>query len=127
MDSNKKVLAAQLSALVLPKLTGLSEKHAKKVLATVEKAVGDIAKKYAKLVSEQEKEAARVRARAEKIKLKAAEKEAKKKKKLAKKAAELKQVSQLMRKEAVAAPVKSAPVKPASKAPAKTKAKVIKK
>ena len=77
MDSNKKVLATQLSALVLPKLTGLTEKNAKKVLATVDKSVGDIAKKYAKLVSEQEKEAARVKARAEKIKLKAAEKDRK--------------------------------------------------
>ena len=48
MNGQKKTLAHQLSAIVLPKLKGLSEKNAKKVLATVEKSVGEIAKKYVK-------------------------------------------------------------------------------
>jgi hypothetical protein len=126
MDGNKKVLSGQLSNLILPKLTGLTEKNAKKVLEAVEKSVGEIAKKYAKLIAEQDKEAARAKAKAAKIKQKLADKEAKKKKKLAKKAAELKQVSQLMRKETVAvAPkvVSKSPAKPV----AKPTTKVIKK
>lgn len=126
MNSNKKVLCGQLSSLILPKLTGLTEKNAKKVLEAVEKSVNEIAKKYAKLIAEQDKAAASVKAKADKIKQKLAEKEAKKKKKVAKKAAELKQVSQLMRKETVAV----AP-KVVSKSPAKPVAepavKVIKK
>jgi hypothetical protein len=89
MNGQKKTLANQLSSLVLPKLKGLSEKNAKKVLATVEKSVGDIAKKYVKLVQDQEKEAAKA-----------------------------KQVAQLMAKEAAPAAPKSAakaPVKPKAK------------
>lgn len=122
MNGQKKTLANQLITLVLPKLKGLSEKNAKKVLATVEKASGDIAKKYVKLVQEQEKEAAKAKAKADRLKKKVAEKEAKKKEKLAKKAAEMKQVAQLMAKEATPAPVKSV-----TKSAAKPKVKVVKK
>lgn len=122
MDKNKKVLEGQLSSLILPQLTGLTEKNAKKVLHEVEKAIGEIVKKYAKLTLEQDKEAAKVKAKADKLKQKLAEKEAKKKKKLAKKAEELKQVTLLMRKE-----TGSAPAKVATKAPVKSVAKSTKK
>jgi hypothetical protein len=119
MEKTKKALSNQLGSLILPKLTGLSEKNAKKVLVAVEKSVGEITKKYAKLIGEQEKEAAKVKAAADKLKKKLAEKEAKRKKKLSKKAEELKQVSLLMRKEAVASPAG----KVTAKAPVKTVAK----
>ena len=39
MSSDKKTLSNQLSALLLPKLKGLSEKNAKKVLVTAERTV----------------------------------------------------------------------------------------
>lgn len=122
MSSNKKTLANQLSGLLLPKLKGLTEKNAKKLLETVDRSAGEIAKKYIKFIQEQDNEAAKVKEKAEKVKKKLAEKEAKKKAKLAKKAAELKQVAQLMSKE-------SAPsaTKVAAKSPAKPQAKVIKK
>lgn len=122
MSNSKKTLVTQLSGLLLPKLKGLSEKNAKKLLVTVDKSVGEIAKKYVKFIHEQEKLAAKAKDKADKEKKKLADKEAKKKAKLAKKAAEIKQVAQLMSKESAPAVAKTV-----SKTTIKPKAKVIKK
>lgn len=111
MEAQKKVLADQLVHLALPKLKGLSEKNAKKLLALVEKKMADISKKYVKLVQEQTKNDAKAKAKELREKKRAEEKEAKKKLKLAKKVAEKKMVAQLMSKETVAAVAKPMPSK----------------
>ena len=59
MSEDNKKLTDQLVQAILPKLKGLSEKNAKKVLQETHKSIASIAKKYSKLIVEQEKEKAK--------------------------------------------------------------------
>jgi hypothetical protein len=84
MSEKNKVLVEILSTIVLPKLTGLSEKNAKKVMEVSEKSLGQIAKKYHQLLKAQAQKQAKKKENELKKEAKAAEKMAKKNEKLAK-------------------------------------------
>lgn len=118
MSEDNKKLTDQLVQAILPKLKGLSEKNAKKVLSETHKSIASIAKKYSKLIAEQEKEKAKAKEKAAKEAKKKSEKEAKKKAKEGKKVAKAKLLAALIAKEKTSTPVvvKKAP---AAKAPAK--------
>ncbi|MDE2392144.1 MAG: hypothetical protein KGM03_00350 [Cytophagales bacterium] len=122
MSEDNKKLTDQLVQAILPKLKGLSEKNAKKVLHETHKSIASVAKKYSKLIAEQEKEKAKAKEKAAKEAKKKSEKEAKKKAKEGKKVAKAKLLASLIAKENPATPVvaKKAPV---AKAPAKPKAR----
>jgi DnaK suppressor protein len=132
MSENNKKLTDQLVQAVLPKLKGLSEKNAKKVLHETNKSIAAIAKKYSKLIAEQEKEKAKAKEKAAKETKKKAEKEAKKKAKEGKKVAKAKLLASLIAKEKSAAPAvtKKAPAAskkaPVAKAPAKPRSRAPK-
>jgi hypothetical protein len=96
MSESNKVLVDILATVVLPKLKGLNEKNAKKMVQMSHKALGDISKKYHKLISEQAKDLADKKEKAAKAAKKLAIKEAKKKQKIAKRASKQKQVSLLL-------------------------------
>jgi DnaK suppressor protein len=119
-----------LSTVVLPKLKGLSEKNAKKMVQVSHKALVTISKKYHKLIQEQEADAAKEKAKQAKVAKKTAEKEVKKKAKIAKKESESKQLAMLLVKEAKTSPkaarnaTKPAAKKIAAKSVAKPVAKV---
>ena len=66
MSEDNKKLIDQVAQAILPKLKGLSEKNAKKVLNETTKSVSSIVKKYSKLIAEQEKEAAKSKEKAAK-------------------------------------------------------------
>ena len=66
MSEDTKKLTDQLVQAILPKLKGLSEKNAKKVLQETHKSIASVAKKYSKLIAEQEKEKAKAKAKAAK-------------------------------------------------------------
>lgn len=120
MSEDNKKLTDQLVQAILPKLKGLSEKNAKKVLHETHKSIASVAKKYSKLIAEQEKEKAKAKEKAAKEAKKRSEKEAKKKAKEGKKVAKAKLLASLIAKEKPAAP--AAPKKaPVVKAPAKTR------
>ena len=120
MSEDTKNLTDQLVQAILPKLKGLSEKNAKKVLQETHKSIASIAKKYSKLIVEQEKEKAKAKAKAAKEAKKKTEKETKKKAKEGKKVAKAKLLASLIAKEKPAAP---AVAKKAPAVPAKPKAK----
>lgn len=122
MSEDNKKLTDQLVQAILPKLKGLSEKNAKKVLHETHKSIASVAKKYSKLIAEQEKEKAKAKEKAAKEAKKKSEKEAKKKAKEGKKVAKAKLLASLIAKENTDTPVmaKKAPV---AKAPAKPKAR----
>jgi hypothetical protein len=84
MSEKNKVLVEILSTVVLPKLTGLSEKNAKKVMEISEKSLGQIAKKYHQLLKAQAQKEAKKMEKQLKKEAKAVEKIAKKNEKLAK-------------------------------------------
>ena len=56
MSEDNKKLTDQLVQAILPKLKGLTEKNAKKVLNETQKSITSVVKKYSKLISEQEKQ-----------------------------------------------------------------------
>jgi hypothetical protein len=118
-EANKK-LTDQIVQGILPKLKGLSEKNAKKVLHETNKSISSIVKKYSKLISEQEKEKAKAKEKVAKEAKKKAEKEAKKKAKEGKKLAKAKLLATLIAKEQ---PVKPVAVTAKPKAAAKPKSK----
>ncbi|MCE4217706.1 hypothetical protein [Aquirufa antheringensis] len=125
MSEDNKKLTDQLVQAILPKLKGLTEKNAKKVLNETEKSITSVVKKYSKLIAEQEKEKAKAKHKAEKDAKKKAEKAAKKKEKEAKKLAKAKLLAALIAKEKPDAP--AAPKKaPVVKAPAKPRARAPK-
>ena len=125
MSEDNKKLTDQLVQAILPKLKGLSEKNAKKVLHETHKSIASVAKKYSKLIAEQEKEKAKEKEKAAKEAKKKSEKEAKKKAKEGKKVAKAKLLASLIAKEKPAAP--AAPKKaPVVKAPAKPRARAPK-
>ena len=66
MSEDNKKLTDQLVQAILPKLKGLSEKNAKKVLHETHKSIASVAKKYSKLIAEQEKEKAKAKEKAAK-------------------------------------------------------------
>jgi len=96
MNESNKVLVDVLATVVLPKLKGLSEKNAKKMVQLSHKALGEISKKYHKLMDEQAKDLAKKKEKAAKTAIKLAVKEANKNKKAAKKVSKQKQVSLLL-------------------------------
>ena len=51
MSEDNKKLIDQVAQAILPKLKGLSEKNAKKVLNETTKSVSSIVKKYSKLIA----------------------------------------------------------------------------
>ena len=102
MSEDNKKLTDQLVQAILPKLKGLTEKNAKKVLNETEKSITSVVKKYSKLIAEQEKEKAKAKHKAEKDAKKKAEKAAKKKEKEAKKLAKAKLLAALIAKESPA-------------------------
>jgi hypothetical protein len=53
MSEPNKLMVDVLSTVVLPKLKGLTEKNAKKMVNASHKALAVIAKKYHKLIQEQ--------------------------------------------------------------------------
>lgn len=59
MSESDKLLVDVLATIVLPKLKGLSEKNAKKMVQLSHKALGDISKKYHKMMDEQAKDLAK--------------------------------------------------------------------
>ena len=61
MSEDNQKLTDQLVQAILPKLKGLSEKNAKKVLHETHKSIASVAKKYSKLIAEQEKEKAKAK------------------------------------------------------------------
>ena len=125
MSEDNQKLTDQLVQAILPKLKGLSEKNAKKVLHETHKSIASVAKKYSKLIAEQEKEKAKEKEKAAKEAKKKSEKEAKKKAKEGKKVAKAKLLASLIAKEKPAAP--AAPKKtPVVKAPAKPRARAPK-
>lgn len=119
MSEDNKKLTDQLVQAILPKLKGLSEKNAKKVLHETHKSIASVAKKYSKLIAEQEKEKAKAKEKAAKEAKKKAEKEAKKKAKEGKKLAKAKLLATLIAKEKPAAETVSvkAKAKPRTRAP----------
>ncbi len=66
MSEDNKKLIDQVAQAILPKLNGLSEKNAKKVLNETTKSVSSIVKKYSMLIAEQEKAAAKAKEKAAK-------------------------------------------------------------
>jgi lysyl-tRNA synthetase class II len=102
MSEDNKKLTDQLVQVILPKLKGLTEKNAKKVLNETEKSITAVVKKYSKLIADQEKEKAKAKHKAEKEAKKKAQKEAKKKEKEAKKIAKAKLLAALIAKESPA-------------------------
>jgi hypothetical protein len=121
MSEDNKKLTDQLVQAILPKLKGLTEKNAKKVLNETQKSITSVVKKYSKLIAEQEKEKAKAKLKAEKEAKKKSEKDAKKKAKEAKKLAKAKLLASLIVKES---PKKS--VAPVTKAKAKPRTRVAK-
>ena len=125
MSEDNQKLTDQLVQAILPKLKGLSEKNAKKVLQETHKSIASIAKKYSKLIAEQDKAKAKAKEKAAKEAKKKSEKDAKKKAKEGKKVAKAKLLASLIAKEKPAAP--AAPKKaPVVKAPAKPRARAPK-
>jgi hypothetical protein len=123
MSEDNKKLTDQLVQAILPKLKGLTEKNAKKVLNETQKSITSVVKKYSKLISEQEKQKEKAKHKAAKEAKKKAEKDAKKKEKEAKKLAKAKLLAALIAKEKPAKSV--APVSPV-KVKAKPRARVTK-
>lgn len=118
MSEDNQKLTDQLVQAILPKLKGLSEKNAKKVLHETHKSIASVAKKYSKLIAEQEKEKAKAKEKSAKEAKKKSEKEAKKKAKEGKKVAKAKLLASLIAKEKPAAPVATkAPAKPRTRTP----------
>ena len=122
MSEDNKKLTDQLVQAILPKLKGLSEKNAKKVLHETHKSIASVAKKYSKLIAEQEKEKAKAKEKAAKEAKKKSEKEAKKKAKEGKKIAKAKLLATLIAKEKPVTPVvvaekPKAKAKPRARAP----------
>ncbi|RXK47681.1 hypothetical protein [Aquirufa rosea] len=95
MSKADKSLIEQLSLSILPKLSGLNDKNAKKMVNTTNKAIELIAKKFQKLKDEQAKALADLKEKEAKKAKKLLEKEAKRKSKLAKKEAKNKQLAML--------------------------------
>jgi hypothetical protein len=125
MSEDNKKLTDQLVQAILPKLKGLTEKNAKKVLNETQKSITSVVKKYSKLIAEQEKEKEKAKHKAAKEAKKKTEKEAKKKEKEAKKLAKAKLLAALIAKEKPAKATTSVPpVK--VKAKAKPRARVVK-
>jgi hypothetical protein len=123
MSEDNKKLTDQLVQAILPKLKGLTEKNAKKVLNETQKSITSVVKKYSKLISEQEKQKEKAKHKAAKEAKKKVEKDAKKKEKEAKKLAKAKLLAALIAKEK---PAKSVtPVSPV-KAKAKPRTRVAK-
>jgi len=115
MSEDNKKLTDQLVQAILPKLKGLSEKNAKKILHETNKSIASVAKKYSKLIAEQEKEKAKAKEKAAKEAKKKSEKEAKKK-------AKAKLLATLIAKEKPVTPVvvaekPKAKAKPRARAP----------
>jgi hypothetical protein len=126
MSEDNKKLTDQIVQGILPKLKGLSEKNAKKVLHETHKSISSIVKKYSKLIADQEKDKAKAKEKAAKEAKKKSEKAAKKKAKEAKKLAKAKLLATLIAKEKPATPVAVAAKSKAAakpKAPVKPKAK----
>lgn len=121
MSEDNKKLTDQLVQAILPKLKGLTEKNAKKVLNETEKSITSVVKKYSNLIAEQEKEKAKAKHKAEKDAKKKAEKAAKKKEKEAKKLAKAKLLAALIAKES---PAKAST--PATATKAKPRARIAK-
>jgi hypothetical protein len=96
MSEKNKVLVEILSTVVLPKLKGLSEKNAKKIMALSEKSLGQIAKKYHHLLKDQAEKEANKREKEIKKEKKATEKLTKKNEKLAKEESILKKLDLLL-------------------------------
>jgi hypothetical protein len=96
MNESDKVLVDILATVVLPKLKGLNEKSAKKMIQSSHQSLVKISKKYHKLMAEQAKDLAEKKEKAAKAAKKLAIKEAKKKQKVAKKISKQKQVSLLL-------------------------------
>lgn len=96
MSESDKVLVDILATVVLPKLKGLNEKNAKKMVQSSHQALVGISKKYHKLMAEQAKDLAKKKEKVAKAAKKLAIKEAKKKQKLAKKESKEKHVSLLL-------------------------------
>ena len=124
MSEDNKKLIDQVAQAILPKLKGLSEKNAKKVLNETTKSVSSIVKKYGKLIAEQAKDAAKAKEKAAKVTAKKAEKDAKKKSKEGKKLAKAKLLATLIAKEKSTAPAvaKKAPAAKRTPNPAFMKA-----
>lgn len=122
MSKADKSLMEQLALSILPKLSGLNDKNAKKMVNTADKAIETIVKKFQKLKDQQVKALAELKEKEAKRAKKQLEKEAKKKDKLAKKAAKDKQIALLTKGTKVANSdvASSAPVSP-KKSPAKSK------
>lgn len=95
MSKADKTLIEQLALSILPKLSGLNDKNAKKMVNTADKAIAIIVKKFQKLKDQQVKALAELKEKEAKKAKKQLEKEAKKKDKLAKKAAKDKQIALL--------------------------------
>lgn len=96
MSEKNKVMVEVLSTVVLPKLKGLSEKNAKKLMDVSEKALGQIAKKYHHLLKEQAEKEAQKKEKALKKDKKEAEKLAKKNEKLARQSSTQKKLDLLL-------------------------------
>ncbi|CAM4302869.1 hypothetical protein EWU23_12875 [Cytophagaceae bacterium 50C-KIRBA] len=122
MSKADKSLMEQLALSILPKLSGLHDKNAKKMVNTADKAIATIVKKFQKLKDQQVKALAELKEKEAKKAKKQLEKEAKKKDKLAKKAVKDKQIALLTKgAKIVGSEVAStAPVSP-KKATAKSK------
>ncbi|AWL08862.1 hypothetical protein HME7025_00998 [Aquirufa nivalisilvae] len=136
MSKADKTLIEQLALSILPKLSGLNDKNAKKMVNTADKAIAIIVKKFQKLKDQQVKALAELKEKEAKKAKKQLEKEAKKKDKLAKKAAKDKQIALLTKgtklvsaevsSSATASPKKSiAKSKTASPSPARKKRTVV--
>jgi hypothetical protein len=123
MSEDNKKLTDQLVQAILPRLKGLTEKNAKKVLNETQKSITSVVKKYSKLIAEQEKEKEKAKHKAAKEAKKKAEKDAKKKEKEAKKLAKAKLLAALIAKEK---PAKAATSVSPVKVKAKPRARVAK-
>lgn len=122
MSKADKTLIEQLALSILPKLSGLNDKNAKKMVNTVDKAIAIIVKKFQKLKDQQVKALAELKEKEAKKAKKQLEKEAKKKDKLAKKAAKDKQIALLTKgTKIVSAEVSSSATASAKKPVAKSK------
>lgn len=96
MSEKNKVMVEILSTVVLPKLKGLSEKNAKKIMEVSEKALGQIAKKYHNLLKDQAEKEKEQKEKDLKKEKKAAEKLAKKNEKIARRDAVQKKLDLLL-------------------------------
>ncbi len=122
MSKADKSLMEQLALSILPKLNGLNDKNAKKMVNTADKAIAIIVKKFQKLKDQQVKALAVLKEKEAKKAKKQIEKEAKKKEKIAKKAAKDKQIALLTRGNKVISTEASVPVSSSpKKAPVKSK------